>query len=183
MSQMCESSGEKLTPEQAADLSKLLELLTRWENMRDYPATVEGVKAPAFLLDRQRAYEIYQADLRTYSTRYQTSQMPAVRSNTPSHIGDWLRAVRAVWRRAESKIGGDTPVHILEKAYRLADRTADRLKTDRFVRATMPRGVPAAVCELEALIDWCDRLVRQTTRCKSEQIPAFETGELRAKAG
>jgi hypothetical protein len=47
----------------------------------------------------------------------------------------------------------------------------------------MPRGVPAAVCELEALIDWCDRLVRQTTRCKSEQIPAFETGELRAKAG
>ncbi len=183
MSQMCESAGKKLTPEQAADLSRLLELLTRWENMRDDPATVEGINAPALLLDRQRAYELYQVHLRTYSTRYKTSQMPAVTTNTPAHIGDWLRAVRAIWRRAESKVGDDTPVHILEKAYRLVDRTADRLKTDRFVRTTKIHGVPAAVGELEAVIDWCDRLVRPMNRSGSVQISAYETGEHRAKAG
>ena len=55
-----------------------------------------------------------------------------------ARIGAWVLVVAAIWRQAGPHAGTEAPTHALEKAYRLADRTAARLKVDRFVRTAPP---------------------------------------------
>ena len=65
--------------------------------------------------------------------------MPELTLNTPDRVGAWCRAVRAVFRRAEPVgVGSDRPTHAVEKAYRLADRIAARLKTSPLGRESPP---------------------------------------------
>ena len=50
------------------------------------------------------------------------------------------------------------PAHLIEKAYRWADRLSDQRKLDRISRPTLSRDTPAAIQELEHLAQWCESL-------------------------
>ena len=157
---MSESAAEMLDPAQAAELSRVIDLQARWENMRDDPARVGAGFSTPDLQGRQRAYETFRARLAAYTARYRAAQVPELTLNTPDRVGAWCRAVRAVFRRAEPVgVGSDRPTHAVEKAYRLADRIAARLKTSPLGRESPPDGIPSAVRDLDAVIRWCDGLV------------------------
>jgi hypothetical protein len=50
------------------------------------------------------------------------------------------------------------PTHLLAKAYRWADRVADRMKKERITRPAPSITIPAAIQELEELARWCDNV-------------------------
>jgi hypothetical protein len=52
------------------------------------------------------------------------------------------------------------PTHLLAKAYRWADRVADRMKKDPIARPTPTISISVAIQELEDLARWCDNLSR-----------------------
>jgi hypothetical protein len=52
------------------------------------------------------------------------------------------------------------PTHLLAKAYRWADRVADRMKKERIKQPAPSITIPAAIQELEELARWCDNLSR-----------------------
>ena len=79
--------------------------------------------------------------------------------NTPVRVGVWCRVVRAVFRRARPEAGTDGPTHAVEKAYRLADRIAARLKVEPVGRGSPPDSIGSAVGALDAVTLWCDGLV------------------------
>jgi hypothetical protein len=155
---MSESAAEMLDPAQAAELSQVIDLQARWENMRDDPERVGVGFSTPDLQGRQRAYEMFRARLAAYTARYRAAQVPELTLNTPDRVGAWCRAVRAVFRQAEPGAGSNRPTHAVEKAYRLADRIAARLKTGPVGREVSPGGTPSAVRNLDAVIRWCDGL-------------------------
>jgi hypothetical protein len=60
--------------------------------------------------------------------------------------------------RVENDPRAHCPVHLLEKAYRWADRVADSKSVARFSRSKTPATIGAAIRDLEALGQWCDEL-------------------------
>jgi hypothetical protein len=52
------------------------------------------------------------------------------------------------------------PFHLVEKAYRWADRLGIRLNKGRVSRSTPPGTIRAAIRDLEALAQWCDDLAK-----------------------
>jgi len=62
--------------------------------------------------------------------------------------------------RAGQAAQAHSPVHLLEKAYRWADRLAGKRGKDRASRATPPGTVEAVMRDLEALAAWCDALTQ-----------------------
>jgi hypothetical protein len=75
--------------------------------------------------------------------------------NTPARLGRWCGAMRDLYARVEPNPKGHCPAHLLEKAYRWADRVADKVGKARVSRSNPPGTVRAAVLELEALARWC----------------------------
>ena len=61
MPQLTESAAEKLGPEQATALARVLDLQARWENHRDDPA--KTATSIADLQARQKAFEAFRAAL------------------------------------------------------------------------------------------------------------------------
>jgi hypothetical protein len=66
----------------------------------------------------------------------------------------WYRVLRIVFGKAES----GSPVEVMSKAYRLADRVAARVSKEAVTR-TLVNDLAPAVRELDAVIAWCDALV------------------------
>ena len=159
MAQMSEQAAEKLDPEQAAELVRVIDLQAQWENTRAEPARPDGGYSTPDLNGRQRTYEAFRSRLAAYTARYKAAEVPETTLNTPQRVGVWCRAVRAVFRRAGHEAGTDCPTHAVEKAYRLADRIAARLKVEPVGRGSPPDGIGAAVGVLDAVILWCDGLV------------------------
>ena len=66
--------------------------------------------------------------------------------------------MRDLYLQVEHDPKGHCPVHLLEKAYRRADRIGARMKKVSVSRSTPPGTIRDVIGELEVLGQWCDRL-------------------------
>ena len=138
---------------QAAELSLLVDLEARWENLR------KGNLGHSLqdLLARQKAYDAFHAKLVAYNRCYTPPHVPELLLNTPVRLALWCRKMRDLYRRAEDLPQGHRPVHLLEKSYRCADHVATRLHT---APASRPAALPGTSHDtagaLEALAQWCE---------------------------
>lgn len=141
---------------QAAELAALVDLEARWENLRAGPARPgEGKPSTEDLHGRQKAYDAFRAALAAYNKRYSPAHVPELLLNTPLRLGLWCKAMRDLFTRVESDPKARCPVHVVDKAYRCADRVAERLGKPRVGRSEPPTTVRAAVTALEGVHDWC----------------------------
>jgi hypothetical protein len=153
-----------MDPAQAAELARLVDLEACWENLRKGPSPrgpaaglIQDLKA------RQKAYEAFHDKLVAYNKRYRPAHVPELLLNTPVRLAAWCRTMRDLYCQVEHVLPGHSPVHLLEKAHRWADRVADRLNRSRTGPSTPPGTVGAAIRELDGLIRWCDGLAGVTT--------------------
>jgi hypothetical protein len=150
---------EEIGAAQAAELAVLLHLEARWENLS---AARSGTpRVPSVTPDLQavqRAYDAFRAQLRAYQLRFSPTHESELLLNTPSRLGIWCRQVRDLHVRAGRAAEAHSPVPLLEKAYRWADRLAGKRGKERVGRATPPGTVEAVFLDLEAVAAWCDAL-------------------------
>jgi hypothetical protein len=147
---------------QAAELSLLVELEARWENLRklNLGHILQTLKA------RQKAYDAFHAKLLAYNRRYTPMHVTELLLNTPLRLALRCRKMRDLYRQVEHIPQGDCSVHVLEKAYRCADHLAARLHTDPASRpAALPSTSHDAAGALEALAQWCDALAGVSVIC------------------
>ena len=154
MSQLTESVAETLPQAQAAGLARVIDLQAQWENLRDKPGRPASDYSTPDLHGRQKAYEAFRVVKAEYAAQYRASEVPEMTLNTPERVAGWCKAVRAVFRRAET---GPGPVAAVEKAYRMADRIALRLKVEAIARNPVGTATDA-IASLNAVIQWCDML-------------------------
>jgi hypothetical protein len=148
-------------PARAVELAQILELEASWEILRAAtPRPGEAKPTVQDLQVKQRAYEVFRAKLAAYAKKYGAVHVPEALLNSPAKLGEWSRAVAALYRQVEADPRAAYPTHLMEKAFRWADRVADRTNQGRPGRPTPPAAVGAAVAALDALARWCDSLVR-----------------------
>ena len=142
---------------QTTELSLLVDLEARWENLRVYqPITPGRASTLKELHQKQKAYEAFFAKLVAYNKGYKPQHVPELLLNNAHRLGVWCRKMRDLHLRVQHDSHAHYPAHLLEKAYRWADRLADRMKQDRITRPTPSENIPAAIRELEDLAKWCD---------------------------
>jgi hypothetical protein len=112
------------------------------------------------LQGKQKAYEAFHYKLVAYNEQYTPAHVPELLLNTPSRLGRWCRAMRDLYLQVEHDPRGHCPGHLLEKAYRWADRVAVLMNKGCISRSTPPGTIRAAIRDLEALGQWCDDLAR-----------------------
>jgi hypothetical protein len=158
---MNESLAAALTPARAAELARVLELQSEWENLaaeqQDSTARLQGV---------QRAFDIYRSRLLAYTGRENGQAIPELALNKSSRLQTWCRTVRAVLLQAE---GAPFPTHMMAKAHRVVTRLAARSQAE----APATQGatdLAGAICQLEGVIVWCDLPEARAIP------PAFEVG-------
>ena len=159
MPEMKEASVRTLDPAQATELTLLVDLEARWENLRKTP--LQAAEAGATTQDlhgKQKAYDAFRAKLVAYNKQYTPAHVPELLLNTPSRLGKWCRTMRELYLLVEHNSQGHCPVHLLEKAYRWADHVSTRMNKDRVSRSSPPSSIRAAILDLEALGHWCDDL-------------------------
>lgn len=153
MSERKEAISGSLSPAQAAELALLVDLEAHWENLRQ--------TSPGDLKDlhgRQKAYDAFHAKLVAYNKLYRPAHVPELLLNTPSRLRLWCRAIRDLYLQVEDDPKAHCPVHLLEKAYRHADRIGARMNKDKVNRCPPPGKIRDVIGELEVLGEWCDRL-------------------------
>jgi hypothetical protein len=144
---------------QARELSLLVELEACWENLRKTPGRASAaVYDTRDLAAIQKAYDAFRVKLTAYNRRYAPPHVPERMLNTPPRLAAWCRAMRQLFLQVSDDPRAQCPVHLLDKTYRWADRVSVRLKTDVAARPTPPTTVSAAIEQLEAVAQWCDRL-------------------------
>jgi hypothetical protein len=157
MPEMREAASGTFPAAQAAELALLVDLEARWENLRKTPAP-DVSAATLDLADRQKSYEAFRAKLVAYNDRHTPAHVPELLLNTPSRLGAWCRRMRDLYRQVEHDPRGHRPAHLLEKAYRWADRVGVRLNKPLISRSPTPATIAAAIQDLEAVAAWCDQL-------------------------
>jgi hypothetical protein len=161
MPEIAEAPVGSLDPAQAAELSLLVDLEARWESLRKAVSSgLEVGPSREELQGKQKAYQAFHSLLTAYNRRYTPAHVPELLLNTPDRLGRWCRSMRLLYLQVEHHPGGHCPAHLLEKAYRWADRVADLMKTDRFSRSPPPGTIRATILSLEALGQWCVDLAR-----------------------
>ena len=146
---------------QAIELSALVELEARWENLRIYQPDI--VEMPSTLKDlhqKQKAYEAFIAKLGIYNKAHKPTHVAELLLNNASRLGRWCWNMRDLVHIVQHDPQVHCPTHLLAKAYRWADRVADRMKEDHITRPIPSITIPAAIQELEELARWCDNLSR-----------------------
>jgi hypothetical protein len=106
----------------------------------------------------QKAYDDFHSKLVAYNKRYTPHHVPEQLLNTPARLAAWCRSMLQLYLWVENYPQVQCPVHLLQKAYRWADRLSFRLNTHRAVRPTPQGTVRAAIQDLETLGQWCDDL-------------------------
>ncbi len=152
MPPLTESAAEKLTPEQATAMVRVLELQAGWEALLKDKGQKDN---QAGLRDRQKAHDAFQIAWSEYVAKYRASQLPEPTHNVPDRLAVWCHTLRVVFERAER---GD-PFHLMAKVYRLADRIAMKLGKEPVERKPVV-DLAAAIRELEVVIAWSDELVK-----------------------
>ena len=165
MTQMNESAAERLTPVRAAELAQVLDLQSRWENLR-----ADGKDSTAHLQSLQTAFEAYRVRMAAYTAQDRSEPIPELSPTKPGRLGVWCGTVRAVLRRAES---GDCPTHIVAKAHRVADQIAVRLKSKQGGWET-PKDMAGAIRQFDMVIAWCDGLAGKP---RPPEAAAYEVGD------
>lgn len=161
MAEIKDACVENLSPSQAADLCQLADLEAGWENMRKTPSLVsDSSDTKENLHGRQRAYEVFRARLAAYNQLYKPAHVPELLLNTPSRLSVWCRRMRDLYLLVEHNPRVHAPVHLLEKAYRWADRVSSRMNKEKVARSAPPITIQVAIQELEAVSKWCDDLNR-----------------------
>ena len=159
MHEMREAVVRSLGPAQATALSLLVELEARWENMRTYPPRAhEAGSVTQMLRGMQKAYAAFRGQLAAYNRRYTPAHVPERLLNTPPRLATWCRAMRDLYLAVEHDGLVRCPVHLVEKAYRSAERISARLHKDLPSRSEPPATIRAASEALGALARWCDDL-------------------------
>ena len=161
MPEIRDAAAGDIAAAQAAELSVLVDLEARWENLRKIPS--QAAEAGATMQDlhvKQKAYDAFRARLVAYNKQYTPAHVPELLLNTPSRLGIWCRTMRDLYLLVEHDPQGHCPVYLLEKAYRWADHVGTRMNKDRLNRSTPPINIQAAIRDLEALGQWCDDLGR-----------------------
>ena len=170
MSELKEAISRSLGPAQAADLSLLVDLEARWENLRKTPLQPpEAESSKQDLQGKQKAYEFFHAKLVAYNKQYTPAHVPEMLLNTPIRLASWCRTMRELYLRVEHDPRGHCPVHLVEKAYRWAERVGARMNRGRISRSTPPSTIGAAIRDLEVLGQWCDDLAKAAST--AERLP------------
>jgi hypothetical protein len=141
---------------QPAELSSLVELEARWENLRGNRVVNMGKEETTHLQQKQKAYEAFHDKLSAYNKMFKPEHVPERLLNTSVRLCEWCRKMRDLFARSEQDAKTPYPTHLLEKAYRSADRIADLLHKERAARPTPTGNAAEAVRELEALASWCE---------------------------
>src|SRR5579875_1007785 len=148
MQEVASAAANSLDLGQVAELSLLVDLEARWENLRklNLGHSLQDLKA------RQMAYDAFHAKLVAYNRRYTPRHVTELLLTTPLRLALWCRKMRDLYRQVERIPQGHCPVHLLEKAYRCANHLATRLHTDPASRpAALPWTSHDTVKALEAL--------------------------------
>jgi hypothetical protein len=141
---------------QATELSLLVELEARWENLRKTPSPGQEVRpATEDLAGIQRAYDAFRSKLTAYNRRYTPAHVPELLLNTPRRLAVWCRSMQQLYLRVEHDPRARCPVHLLEKAYRCAERVSVRMNKGPVCHPSPPGTIRAAIQDLEALCQWC----------------------------
>ena len=150
-----------LSPVQATELALLVDLEARWENLRQDQVANRGKTLTREELKQiQMAYEAFHGKLVVYNGRYKPAHVPELLLNTAFRFQLWcrsLQSVLAVVLQNDPRV--NCPVHLLEKAYRCADRIALRADKERFARPPLSESIAATVQDLDNLAHWCDGLI------------------------
>src|SRR5262249_46319944 len=118
MAKLTEAPSGILDPAQVAELSLLVDLEARWENLRTIRSQdPEGGATTQDLQGKQKAYEAFRAKLVAYNKRYEPAHIPELLLNTPARLNLWCRSMRDLYLQAEHNPQGHCPVHLMEKAY------------------------------------------------------------------
>jgi len=161
MPEMKETSVRRVDHTQAIELSLLVDLEARWENLRKTPAQASEVRVTLQdLTAKQKAYEDFHARLVAYNKKYTPTHVPDLLLNTPSRLGIWCRKIRDLYLQVEHVPQGHCPIYLLEKAHRWADRIGVRMSKDRVTQSTAQGTIRAVIGDLEALVQWCEDLDR-----------------------
>jgi hypothetical protein len=159
MLEKMEAAARNLDPKQATDLALLVELEARWENLRKTPAQASDVKSESYdLRGIQKAYEDFHSKLVAYNKSYTPHHVPERLLNTPVRLAAWCRSMKQLYLWVETYPQMQCPVHLLQKAYRWADRLSCRLNKSRVTRSTAPGTIHTVIQDLETLGRWCDGL-------------------------
>jgi hypothetical protein len=163
MPAMLKAPVQNPAPARATELSRLVDLEARWENLRIYQPVTPGIAyTPKELLEKQKAYETFRALLAAFNKKYVPGHVPELLLNNPLRLGKWCREMRDLFLQVEHDPSIPCPVHLLKKAYRCADRIACKIGKDLFSRSLPPDNTQAVIRELEALAQWCDTLPGRT---------------------
>jgi len=143
-------------PAQAIELCLLVELEARWENMRKAPPQSREVgSVTTDLRDIQKAYDAFRSKLVAYNEQYTPAHIPELLLNTPPRLGRWCRALSELYLEVEHDPKAHCPIHLLEKAYRSAQRLSARLNKSGVGPSAPPGTLRAAIESLGALVQWC----------------------------
>ncbi len=141
----------------SVELAVLVDLEARWENLRVYPAGAPDTSSTINELhSKQRAYDVFHTKLVAFNKRFAPAHVPELLLNTPLRLRIWCKKMRDLFVQVEHDARVQCPVHLLEKAYRWADRIAAKKSQARVGRPAPPSNIMAAVRELEELAHWCD---------------------------
>jgi hypothetical protein len=153
------SLAQDLSAGQTAELAMLVDLEACWENLRAEPPTaVERSSILKQLQQKQKAYEAFHVKLVAYNKSHRPAHVPELLLNTADRLGAWCGAMIHLQVALQHDPQAHYPLHLLQKAYRWADKLSAKLKIDRVVRPPLDRSLPAAVRELEDLVNWCTSL-------------------------
>jgi hypothetical protein len=154
---MSESNSVTDTTARAVELAVLVDLEARWENLRVYPAGTPDTSSTIHELHgKQRAYDVFHTKLVAFNKRFTPAHVPELLLNTPLRLRIWCKKMRDLFVQVEHDSRVPCPLHLVEKAYRGADRIAAKKCQARVGRPAPPSSIPAAVRELEELAHWCD---------------------------
>jgi hypothetical protein len=161
---------DTLDAAQATDLALLVELEARWENLRgSISRPTEAPPTTQELHGKQKAYEAFRVKLAVYNKKYRPSHIPELLLNTPVRLGTWCRAMRDLYARVENEPQMHCPVHLVEKAFRWADRLAIRIGAELVVRPVAPTTIQDAIQSLDGLSQWCAGLTAVPTPQQTSQ--------------
>lgn len=150
---------QNISAAQAAALSLLVELEARWENLRSGqpPVSVPTMRTNFLgqLLQKQKAYDAFLQQLLAYNKRYAPAHVPEMLLNTPTRLGAWCARMRELQIRMQNDSAGRSSAQLVEKAYRLANRLADRMSKSRIDRPLPSADSTAMIREWENLDQWC----------------------------
>lgn len=151
------SAPLEVSSAQPVELTLLVDLEARWENLRGNRAVNAGKGDTAVhLQQRQKAYEAFHGKLAAYNKTFKPAHVPELLLNTPQRLGEWCGKMRDLLARMDASARVPYPTHLLEKAYRSAAYVADRLKKEHPARPAPSSDLAGAARELEALARWCE---------------------------